>query len=69
MTVGTAISKFRREEKLYFGEISLGHLEDVGRISKKYVASLSVCGHKLVLATFESFKSLLIVALDPARLI
>lgn len=30
MTVVTAMSEFRREEELYLGEISLGHLEDVG---------------------------------------
>lgn len=52
-----------------FREIALRHLQHITRIGQKYIATISIFGHKLVFTFLEIFKSFDIVALDPAGFI
>lgn len=50
-------------------EVGLSHLKNIVGIGKKYVATVAVNSHKLMLAFLECGKCLGIIALDPARLV
>ena len=63
---GAKVLELAGEVEADFGEVLLRHLEHVARVGEKHVASLSVDGHVLLLATFEGVECLFVVALNPA---
>lgn len=54
------------EVEAYFGEVLLGHSEDVAGVGEEYVATVAVESHVLVLAAFELSELGFVVALYPA---
>ena len=59
-------SEFARKVEADFGEVSLGHLEDVVGVGEEDVAALFVYGHELMLALLEGGERFGVVAFDPA---
>ena len=51
------------------GKVLLGHGEDVTAVGEEHVPSVTVDGHELMLALFERFELLTVVALYPTGLL
>ena len=58
--------EFAGEVEADFGEVGLGHLEDVVGVGEEYVSAFAVDCHKLMFAALEGFEGIGIVALYPA---
>ncbi len=57
--------KLAREVEADFGEVGLGHLEDIVAVCEEDVAAVFVFCHELVFALFEGLECYRVVAFNP----